>query len=215
MIAPALIAIYFAIGQVAPPTSIQAINTPAPTAAKAESNPDIDKTKSLCKVRRIFVESFGTDPIAQQMQAMVVSSLTESKRFTVTEDKSKADAVLKGSGTERTSQEMHAYGSGTAVSTANGASHAYYGSTSGSASGAFRAVSGATNDSSVNTETLDNAHASVRLVNADGDVIWTTTQESGGAKFKGASADVADKIAKQLVRDAERADRGTGDSQGK
>ena len=36
--------------------------------------------------------------------------------------------------------------------------------------------------------------AAVRLVNKEGDVIWATTQESLGAKFRGASMDVADKI---------------------
>ncbi len=46
--------------------------------------------------------------------------------------------------------------------------------------------------------------ATVRLVNKDGDVMWSTTQESNGAKFRGASADVADKITKQLTTDLER-----------
>ena len=41
--------------------------------------------------------------------------------------------------------------------------------------------------------------ATVRLVNKDGDVLWSTTQESNGAFSHGASADVAEKIAKQLV----------------
>jgi N-acetylglutamate synthase/N-acetylornithine aminotransferase len=54
----------------------------------------------------------------------------------------------------------------------------------------------------------------VRLVNGDGDVIWTTTQESAGAKFKGASADVADKIAKQLSKDAEKADKMVAEQSG-
>jgi hypothetical protein len=36
-------------------------------------------------------------------------------------------------------------------------------------------------------------------------VIWSTTQESMGAKFKSASADVVDKVAKQLVRDLDKA----------
>ena len=51
------------------------------------------------------------------------------------------------------------------------------------------------------------AMAAVRLVDADGDVIWSTTQESLGAKFKGASADVADKVVKQLLADIEKARR--------
>ena len=49
--------------------------------------------------------------------------------------------------------------------------------------------------------------AAVRLVSVDGDVIWSTTQESLGAKFKGASADVADKIVKQLIADIEKSRR--------
>jgi len=36
-------------------------------------------------------------------------------------------------------------------------------------------------------------------VNKDGDVIWSTTQESLGGRFRGASADVADKITRQLL----------------
>jgi len=48
----------------------------------------------------------------------------------------------------------------------------------------------------------------VRLVNKDGDVIWSTTQESNGAKFRGASADVADKITRQLTADLDRVRQG-------
>jgi hypothetical protein len=51
------------------------------------------------------------------------------------------------------------------------------------------------------------ALATVRLVNKDGDVIWSTTQESNGAKFRGASADVADKITRQLVADYDKLKR--------
>jgi hypothetical protein len=42
-------------------------------------------------------------------------------------------------------------------------------------------------------------------VNCEGDVIWSTTQESTGAKFHGAMADVADKIARQLIEDVRKA----------
>ena len=42
-------------------------------------------------------------------------------------------------------------------------------------------------------------------MNKDGDVIWSTTQESLGAKFRGASADVADKITANLKDAFERA----------
>jgi hypothetical protein len=42
------------------------------------------------------------------------------------------------------------------------------------------------------------ASLSVRIVNADGDVLWTATAESRGGKFRSAGADVAEKLAKAL-----------------
>lgn len=191
---------------------------PAPTVQKPEvspgsttESPSPDKKQALLKVKRIYVDSFGTSEPAQQLQAMIVASLTESNRFTVTENKEKADAILRGFAGEKTSQEVHAYGSGTSVATAAGGHSSTisgsHGHVSGSSSGGFGAVAGAIDDSSINTETVDNAKASVRLINQDGDVIWTSTQESKGAKFKGASADVADKIVKQLLRDIARAEK--------
>ena len=165
-------------------SAVTATPPQADTAAPkvAETQPT-DKSKTLKKVRRIYVDTFGTTEAAQQLQAMLVTSLTESKRLTVTEDKTKADAILKGFTSERTSQEVHAYRSATA------AGHS------------------AIDDSSVNTETIDSAKASARLVDSDGDVIWTSTQESKGAKYKGASADVSDKIVKQLLRDIEKSEK--------
>ena len=165
----------------------------------AEAAPTVDKGKALAKVHRIYVENFGTTEASRQLEAMVIASLTESKRLTVTEDKTKADAILKGFAAEKSTQEVHAYGSGTSVATASGAANRH--------SGAFGAAGSAINDSSVNTETIDDAKGSIRLINADGDVIWTSTQESKGAKYKGASADVADKMIKQLVRDMKKAEK--------
>jgi hypothetical protein len=188
--------------------------TPPPTAqTKQSESAPVDKAKALSRVRRIYVENFGSAEAAQQLQAMLIASLTDCKRLTVTEDKTKADAILKGFATEKTSQEVHAYGSGTSVATASGGHSGSIsgsgGNISGSSQGAFGAAASAINDSSVNTETIDSSKASVRLVNEDGDVIWTSTQESKGAKYKGASADVADKIVKQLLRDIERAEKPT------
>jgi hypothetical protein len=60
-------------------------------------------------------------------------------------------------------------------------------------------------ESSHSTERRHEASASVRLVNKEGDVIWSTTEESTGAKFRGASADVADKITRSLKEDFVRA----------
>ena len=59
------------------------------------------------------------------------------------------------------------------------------------------------NESLRTAERKHEAMASVRIVNKDGDVIWSTTQESMGGKFRGASADVADRITRQLSIDFE------------
>jgi len=196
--------------------------TPSPS--PQNSDPTVVASgKALSQIKRIYVESFGDDPISKEMQAMVVDSLTKSKVFAVTENRDKADAILKGSTLEKTSQEAHSYSDGTSVgvaqSSVNGSVH---GSSSGDLSGSFDNgtgningsstgyVNGSINGSSSSTHmadrtsissinTVNDARASVRLVNSDGDVIWTTTQESKGAKYKGASADVADKIVKQLT----------------
>jgi hypothetical protein len=37
-----------------------------------------------------------------------------------------------------------------------------------------------------------------------GDVIWSTTQESKGAKCKGANTDSADKVVRQLLPDLDK-----------
>jgi hypothetical protein len=47
--------------------------------------------------------------------------------------------------------------------------------------------------------------AAVRLVNKEGDIVWSTTKESSGGKFRGASTDVAEKIVRQLVEDLQTA----------
>jgi hypothetical protein len=57
------------------------------------------------------------------------------------------------------------------------------------------------NSSRHTEERKHEAIATVRLVSKDGDIIWSATAESLGGKFLGASADVADKIAKRLVTD--------------
>ncbi len=174
--------------------------------------PDPELAERFLKVRKIYVESFGEDSTSKQLQAMLISSLTMSKRFVVTENREKADAILKGAALEKTSQELHVFGEGTAASVATGGyggsvSRSRFGDVSGEIKGGFAAVGAAIEDKSANTETINDARLAVRLVHADGDVIWATVQESRGAKYKGASADVADKVVKQLLRDLERLEK--------
>jgi hypothetical protein len=206
---------------------------PAPAAQAPASADDLTPEQRLLREKRIYVESFGDDPIAKQVQAMVIDSLMQTKRFVITENKDRADAILKGTAVEKTSQELHAFSESGSASTAVAGGHAEHssnvsgsvhgrsaggagtvdgslnGSSHGSANTYGHAVGASVDDSQVTTETIDDARISVRLVDPDGDVLWTTTQESTGAKYKGASADAADKIAKQLMREITRLTRGT------
>jgi curli biogenesis system outer membrane secretion channel CsgG len=197
--------------QVSTPPAQTTKATMAPAAAAAAKETDVGPA-ALLRVKRIFVESFGEDVISKELQAMIVSSLVATNRFKVTENRDRADAILKGVALEKTSQELHAYGESTSVGGASGGQHGEIngsmvngsGTISGSSGGGFIAHHMGASDSSVNTETVNEARVAIRLVNPDGDVIWTSTQESKGAKYKGASADVADKCVKQLLRDVEK-----------
>lgn len=183
-------------------------NNATPSAPGAPAKQDIDDPTALLKVKRIYVDSFGDDIISKELQSMIVSALVESKRFKVTENRDKADAILKGVALEKTSQEVHAYGDSTAVGSAAGS----HDRTGGSSHGGFVAQHAGISDSSLNTETINEARVAVRLVNQDGDVIWTSTQESKGAKYKGSSADAADKCVKQLLRDIAKLEHNTSDT---
>jgi len=164
-------------------------------------------TEKLLKAKRIYVDSFGEDVNSKTLQAMLVDALRTTNRFIVTEVKDKADLLLKGASLEKTSQELHAVGSATSVATAGGSQHTTVSRSMGSSLGSFAAQSLGTEDSQTSTETINDARAAVRLVSSDGDVVWSSTQESKGAKYKGAAADVADRIVKQLLRDLDKLDR--------
>jgi hypothetical protein len=212
------------------PVKTEPVKTDAPAAVKTESAAAIpENTASAAKpvsaeanasalnaklltVTRIYVDDFGADPVARQIQAMVINSISESRRFIITENKDKADAILKGTALEKTSTEYHGLNDKAVAASSHGAASS---EVSGSSSGGSGSISGSAHafhigslvgadDSTASSETINDARVAVRLVAADGDVIWSTTQESHGAKYKGASADAADKVVKRLMSDLER-----------
>jgi hypothetical protein len=147
-------------------------------------SPDAELHAKLLTVKRLYVDSFGDDAPSRQMQAFVIDSLTSSKRFIITENKDKADAVVKGVGTELVSQEQRSTSEGTSI-------------------GAQRSSAGISESSSA-TQTITQAKLAVRIVSADGDVLWSAEKESTGGKYKGSAATVADDVIKQLLRDLNR-----------
>jgi hypothetical protein len=207
MVFPLLVALAFGFVQ---QVSSQPASLPKPS--QSGLHPETNLTERLLSAKRVFVEHFGDDPINKTLEAMVIDALTASKRFTVTENKERADLVLKGFSLEKTTQETHAVADSTVVTGAAGGHSASIsgvsgpagGSVSGSSSGGFVARHLGISDSQASVETVNDARMAVRLVSTDGDVVWSTTQESRGAKYRGAMADVADKAVKQLLYDIER-----------
>lgn len=158
----------------------------------------------LLDVRRVYVDRLAGGDTAVQIRDMIISSLQAARLFVITENEERADAFLRGSAedlvftdTFSSSESLSAratLGAGPDPDRAGRDRRSRY-----------AGVSVGEHESTRIAERKHEAVAAVRLVSRDGDVLWSTTQESLGAKFRGASADVAEKITKQLVRDYERA----------
>jgi hypothetical protein len=141
-----------------------------------------------------------------------MTSLQNSKQFIITEDEDKADAVLKGSADDQVFTDLF-------QSSDNINAHTQFGI--GQSAGTRNSTSSSSNHSgglsigeSESRHTEERKHeaiVTVRLVNKDDDVVWSATAESFGGKFLGASADVADKIAKRLVTDYKAAKKAVAD----
>lgn len=164
------------------------------------ASPVGDDSQALLKVRRVFVDRLVGGETAAQMREMIISSLQNAKLFVITENEERADTFLRGAAEDlvftdkfNTSEGINAHA--TVSDRLSG----------GSRAGRYASAGLGDNESVRIEERKHEAVAAVRLVTKDGDVIWSTTQESLGGKFRGASADVADKITKQLIADYERA----------
>jgi hypothetical protein len=167
-----------------------------------------DLSKQLLSIKRVYVDRLTGGETAAQMRDLIISSLHGAKLYVLTENQERADAILRGAAEDLIytdqfqSSDSVDLRSGVSSGSRGGRSYA-----SGSRSAAI-SVGVGDKDSTDIHERKHEALATVRLVNKDGDVIWSTTQDSDGAKFRGASADVADKIAKQLTADVERVRQG-------
>jgi hypothetical protein len=167
----------------------------------------------LAKVRRIYVDTLTGGDSALQIRELLMASLQNSKLFIITEDEDKADAVLKGSGDDDVFTDSHQYSDGlNAHSQFGSASSEGLRNYSNSSSNHSGGLSIGENESRKSEERKHEAIVTVRLVAKDDDVIWSATAESLGGKFLGASADVADKIAKRLATDYKAARRTLADA---
>jgi hypothetical protein len=171
-----------------------------------------DLSDQLQKVKRVYVDRLTGGETAAQMRDLIITALQNSKLFVLTENQERADAILRGAAEDliytdqfKSSESVRMHGN-SSESEGVSSDTRYNGAGGGVSSRSSRSMGGGAggDESSEIKERKHEALATVRLVNKDGDVLWSTTQESNGAKFHGASADVADKIAKQLVAEYER-----------
>jgi hypothetical protein len=157
--------------------------------------------RQLLTIHRVYVDRLTGGETAAQMRDILISSLAGAGLFVVTENEERADATVRGAAEDLIFTETHQSSDGINA-------HANLSNRSGYSSGAHGSQAGigiGDNESEHSSERKHEALATVRMVNKLGDVIWSTTQESEGAKFRGASADVAEKITGKLKDDFERA----------
>jgi hypothetical protein len=174
---------------------------PKETAPEPAANP------RLAQVKRVCVQNFGDDALGVQAREMVIARLFESKRFSLTENCAKADFVLKGAVTERSDREFREESEGIgfgASASGSSSSGSGAGRTGTSASGSARAD---TRETLASSKTVQHAAVTMRLVDKDGEILWAASLESTGGKTKGAIGDAAERAARKLLRDIERAEK--------
>jgi hypothetical protein len=155
---------------------------------------------SLVEVKRIYIAPLIGGVGAASLRELMMASLDSSKLFVMTDNPDRADAILKGAADDQTFTDTFDINQGLSARQSLGVGSGRTRSASGGSGGVgFGDV-----ESRHTKERKHEAYAAVRLCNRDGDVLWSTTQESLGAKFRGASADVAAKVAHQLTLDMER-----------
>jgi hypothetical protein len=166
--------------------------------------------RQLLKIHRLFIDRLTGGETAAQMRDLLVSAIEKSKLFVITENQERADCFLRGTAEDlvftdvhNTSDSVNARSNmGTSRSARSGGNYGV-----GSSDSITGGLGVGESETSHIEERKHESVAAVRLVNKDGDVIWSTTQESQGGKFHRASTDVAERIAKRLEEDYTRAKR--------
>jgi hypothetical protein len=157
------------------------------------------------EVRRVYVEALSGGGGAEPLRQVIISSLNATGLFILTDDPKRADAILRGAADDSTftnTYDSDRSGGGRVDAGLYGS-----GSRSARSGGGYGGSMSTDREAYHIKERKHEAYAAVRLVNRAGDTLWSTTQESQGAKFRGASTDVGAKIAHQMVIDMARIQR--------
>jgi hypothetical protein len=193
----------------------------SPTAGSKDTPPRlaVEKTNlaapdatALLQIHRVFIDRLTGGATAAQIRDLIISALQGTRLFIITENEERADAFLRGAAEDLLYTDRFSSSEGVGSHASERGSRSESSGSGYSRAGNARSLGlamGANEMESVHIEERKHeALATVRLTNKDGDVIWATTQESLGGKFRGAGADVADRIAKQLAADMDHARKG-------
>ncbi len=175
---------------------------PSKAAAAPDDNlttPDAMAEDKLCRMVKISVDTFGDDPVAKQLQAMIINALVATKKFLITDYPGNADAMLKGAALATTTGGSKSSGG---QSGGRGGDAGGRGDVAGQApGGADAGARGGGSSSIASAETVIDITVAVRLVASDGSVIWATTLESNNTTGMGPVENVAEAIVTQLQKD--------------
>jgi len=180
-----------------------AVQAPAP---KPQVIGTAESISSLLQIRRLYVEPLTGGSSAEAIRQLLIGSLQQSRLFILTDNPDRADAIVRGAADDKEFTDQFDSQEGLNAHM-NAGAFGGGSSSSGRGAGSYGGVSVGENESHHIKERKHEAFAAVRLCNRDGDVLWATTQESRGAKFRGASADVAEKVARQMRLDFDQAVR--------
>jgi hypothetical protein len=172
-------------------------------AGQSLSPKPVPVSPALLQIKRIYVSPLTGGAGADQLRDLLIAGINSTGLFILTDNPERADAVLKGAADDHTFEDT--FDSNVGVSTRQSGGRSGSSSSNSARLGSGSSASLSDSESHHSKERKHEAYASVRLCNKDDDVLWSTTQESLGAKFKGASADVASKVARQLSLDVSRA----------
>jgi hypothetical protein len=169
--------------------------------AQTAAVPQAPPVSDLRKVTRLCVDDFDGGENARQLRAMLIDQLHRMKAFVITENPETADAFVRGFAEDVVFVDQHSR------------DEVVGGRSGGSvATGAFVrnrravAVNSGVNESvrERSTERRHEAALTVRIVNIDGDVLWSGSAESRGGKYKSAATEVSTKIAQELKQSLEK-----------
>jgi hypothetical protein len=151
---------------------------------------------ALATVKRIYVDKLTAGEGSEQIRDLLLAAIAATGLFVMTENPDRADAFLRGGAEDRVFQELFDFKEGV-----NGRAQAGSGNGTRTSTRTSAALSVGEDESARQTERKHEAVAAIRLVSKDGDVIWSTLQESAGTKFRNASVDLVRKTVDQLKQD--------------